>query len=121
MVFRILADATIILHLCFVLFVVLGGLLVVRWRRVAWVHLAAVAWGVWVEFSGWTCPLTPLENWFRQQGGGPVYTASFIEHYLVPILYPSSLSREIQWVLGGAVLLINAAVYFLVFWRRARR
>lgn len=121
MVFRILADVTIILHLCFVLFVVLGGLLVVRWPQVAWVHLAAVAWGAWVEFSGWICPLTPLENWFRQQSGGPVYTASFIEHYLVPILYPSSLSREIQWVLGGAALLINAAVYFLVFRRRARR
>ncbi len=119
MIFRILADAIVILHLCFVLFVVLGGLLVVRWPRVAWVHLAAVGWGAWVEFAGWICPLTPLENWLRQQGGGPVYTASFIEHYLVPILYPSWLSREIQWGLGGLVLLVNAAVYVLVFRRRA--
>ncbi len=119
MIFRILADAIVILHLCFVLFVVLGGLLVVRWPRVAWVHLAAVGWGAWVEFAGWICPLTPLENWLRQQGGGPVYTASFIEHYLVPILYPAWLSREIQWGLGGLVLLVNAAVDVLVFRRRA--
>ena len=65
-------------------------------------HLPAAGWGAWVEFAGWVCPLTPLENWLRQQGGGPAYTASFIEHYLVPILYPSSLSRELQWGLGGS-------------------
>jgi hypothetical protein len=120
MVFRILADATVILHLCFVLFVVLGGLLVLRWPRVAWVHLPAAGWGAWVEFAGWVCPLTPLENWFRQKSGGPAYTVSFIEHYLVPILYPSSLSRELQWVLGGLVVLINMVVYLMVLRRHAR-
>jgi hypothetical protein len=120
MAFRILADATVVLHLGFVLFVVFGGLLVARWPRVAWVHLPSVGWGAWVEFAGWVCPLTPLENWLRQQGGGPAYTASFIEHYLVPILYPSSLSRELQLGLGGLVLLVNATVYLLIFHRHAR-
>ena len=77
MVFRILPDTTVILHLGFVLFVVLGGVLVARWPRIAWVHLPAAGWGAWVEFAGWVCPLTPLENWFRQQAAG-LYTVSFI-------------------------------------------
>jgi len=108
-------------HLGFVLFVVLGGLIVARWRRVAWVHLPAAAWAAWVEFADWVCPLTPLENWLREQGGGTTYSSSFIEHYLLPILYPESLSRELQWVLGGAVLLINVVVYIIVFHRGVRR
>src|SRR4026209_2306265 len=80
MPFRVLADATVVLHLGFVLFVVLGGLIVARWRRVAWGHLPAAGWGAWIEFGGWVCPLTPIENWLRQQGGGTTYTSSFIEH-----------------------------------------
>jgi len=119
MVFRILADATVVLHLAFVLFVVLGGVLVARWPRVAWGHLPAMGWGAWVEFAGWVCPLTPLENWLRKQSGGSVYTAGFIEHYLVPVLYPSSLSPELQWAMGGVVLVVNAVVYFFVLRRRA--
>jgi uncharacterized protein DUF2784 len=119
--FRVLADATVVLHLGFVLFVVCGGLIVARWRRVAWLHLPAAGWGAWIEFAGWVCPLTPLENWLREQGGGTAYTSSFIEHYLIPILYPESLSRELQWVLGGMVLLINAVVYRVVFRRDVRR
>lgn len=118
MAFRILADATVILHLAFILFVVFGGVFVARWPRVAWLHLPAAGWGAWVEFVGWLCPLTFIENWLRQHGGGSTYTASFIEHYLVPTLYPSSLSRELQWSLGGLVLLINVVVYLVVLWRR---
>jgi hypothetical protein len=114
MAFRFLADVTVVLHLGFVVFVLLGGLLVLRRPQVVWVHLPAAGWGAWVEFAGWVCPLTPLENWLRQQGGGAAYTSSFIEHYLLPILYPASLSRELQWVLGGLVLLVNAAVYVAV-------
>lgn len=114
MIFRLLADATVVLHLAFVLFVVAGGLLVLRWHRVAWVHLPAAAWGVWVEFAGWICPLTPLENWLRLRGGQSVYTATFIDQYLVPILYPAGLSRDIQWILGAFVLMANAVVYFFV-------
>ena len=119
--FRALADATVVLHLGFVLFVVLGGLIVARWRRVAWVHLPAAAWAAWVEFADWVCPLTPLENWLREQGGRTPYSSSFIEHYLLPILYPESLSRELQWVLGGAGLVINAVVYIVVFRHGVRR
>ncbi|MGH7288185.1 MAG: DUF2784 domain-containing protein [Myxococcota bacterium] len=120
MTFRVLADVTVLLHFTFVVFVVLGGLLVVRWPRVAWVHLPAAAWGAWVEFAGWVCPLTPLENWLRTQGSGPAYTSSFIEHYLMPLLYPSSLSRELQYALGALLVLVNAVIYAVVLRRRAR-
>jgi hypothetical protein len=120
-VFRILADVTVVLHFAFILFVVLGGLLAVRWPRIAWLHLPAAAWGAWVQFAGWLCPLTPLENWLRQRGGELGYTGGFIAQYLVPVVYPSSLTRGLQWLLGGLVLAINAAVYLVVLRRRARR
>jgi Protein of Unknown function (DUF2784) len=120
-VFGILADATVVLHFAFVLFAVFGGLLVARWPRAAWLHVPAASWGVWVEFSGSICPLTPLENWLRQRGGGPTYSSSFIEHYIVPILYPASLTVEVQWVLGSLALAVNAAVYFVILRRRGRR
>jgi len=120
-IFPLLADATIMLHVAFVFFVVCGGLLVVRWPRVAWVHLPSAAWGAWVEFAGWICPLTPLENWFHERAGGTAYSSEFIEHYVLPILYPISLSRPLQWVLGGLVILINGAIYAAVLRRRARR
>ena len=119
--FRILADATVVLHLAFVVFALLGGLLVLRWPHVAWLHLPAAAWGAWVEFAGSVCPLTPLENWLREQGGRVVYSSSFIEHYVLPILYPASLSRELQWALGGIVALVNVAVYIVVLDRRTQR
>lgn len=114
MVFRILADATVAFHLAFVLFVVAGGLLV-AWRpRVAWLHVPAVVWAAWVELLGWMCPLTPLENFLRRRAGGPVYASSFIEQYLLPVLYPPSLARESQWILGCLVVLLNVAVYLLL-------
>jgi hypothetical protein len=116
--FRFLADLTVIVHFAFVLFVVFGGLLVLRWRRVAWLHLPAAVWGAWIEFAGWLCPLTPLENWLRERGGRPAYTSSFVEHYIIPTLYPDSLSREVQWALGGWVLLVNGLVYLKVVRRR---
>ena len=116
--FRFLADLTVIAHLAFVLFVVFGGLLVLRWRRVAWLHLPAAGWGAGIEFAGWLCPLTPLENWLRERGGRPAYTSSFVERYIIPTLYPDSLSREVQWVLGGLVLLVNGLVYLMVLRRR---
>ena len=119
MAFRLLADATVVIHFAFVLFVVAGGLLVLRWPRLAFVHLPAAIWGAWVEFAGWICPLTPIENWLRRRGGEAVYTASFVDQYITPILYPSSLSREIQWVLGGVVVTVNVCVYLLIL-RRVR-
>jgi hypothetical protein len=121
MVFRLLADATVLLHLAFVLFVLLGGRLVARYPRAAWVHLPAVLWGAWVEFAGWVCPLTPLENWLRLRGGGAVYSSDFIERYLLPILYPAALSRDLQWALGSIVLLTNALLYFVAFRLMRRR
>lgn len=117
---RLLADAIVLLHAAFVVFVVLGGLLVLRWPRLAWVHLPAAAWGAWVEFAGIVCPLTPLENWFRARGGQAAYTSDFIGHYFMPVLYPASLSRDVQWVLGGIVLVVNAAVYLVLLSRRGR-
>jgi hypothetical protein len=117
MVFRVLADLTVVLHVAFVVFVVVGGLLVARWPRIAWVHLPATAWGAWVEFAGWVCPLTPLENALRTRGGEAAYTSSFVEHYVMPILYPAFLSRDLQHVLGALVLLVNALVYLFVFRR----
>jgi len=120
-VFRILADATFVLHLAFVAFALLGGLLLLRWPRAAWAHLPAAAWGAWVEFAGSVCPLTPLENWLREQGGRAVYASGFVEHHLLPILYPASLSRELQWALGGSLVLVNVAVYSVVLRRRTQR
>lgn len=118
--YRFLADAVLVVHLAFVLFVVLGGLLVLRWPRLAWVHLPAAAWGALIEFAGWVCPLTPLENRWRRLGGGAGYEGGFVETYVLAALYPEGLTREVQVALGLAVLVVNAAVYF-VWWRRRRR
>jgi hypothetical protein len=117
----LLADATVALHLAFVVFVVAGGLLVLRWPRLAWLHVPAVLWGAFIEFAGWICPLTPLENWLRQRGGGQAYDASFVEHYLIPLLYPDALSRDVQWLLGTLVLVINVTVYAVIVQQHRRR
>lgn len=107
-----------LLHFAFIAFVVLGGLLALRWRRMLWVHLPAAAWGVLIELRGWTCPLTPLENHFRRLGGEAGYTGGFIQRYLEPVIYPSGLSALTQLGLAAFVLLVNVAVYSLVFRRR---
>jgi Protein of Unknown function (DUF2784) len=119
-IFRILADATVVAHLLFVAFVVCGGVLVLRWRRVAWVHVPAAVWGAWIEFAGWICPLTPLENWLRQQGGGDVYASSFVERYVLPVLYPESLPRDVQGALGALVIVVNGIVYGVVWRSRSK-
>lgn len=121
MLYEVLADFVLILHLCFILFVVLGGLLVLKWRWVAWGHLPAAAWGALVELAGWICPLTPLENALRRAAGGGAYDTTFVERYLVPIVYPSGLTREVQMALGLLVLAINLVVYGVVWRRRGRR
>jgi hypothetical protein len=108
---RLLADAVAAVHFGFVLFVVLGGLLVLRWRRLALLHLPAAVWGAVIEFAGWICPLTPLENALRRQAGGAGYGGGFIERYLLPILYPPGLTRGVQIALGLSVLLLNGAIY----------
>ena len=119
--YRLLADATVVFHLAFVAFVIGGGLLVLRWPKVAWLHVPAALWGAVIEFAGWVCPLTPLENWLRERGGQAAYATSFVEHYLIPVLYPESLTRSVQWILGGFVLLTNVAVYAVVLRRRKRQ
>lgn len=116
--YRALADFVVVIHVAFVAFVVFGGLLVLRHPRLAWLHLPAAAWGVMIEFAGWVCPLTPLENAFRMRGGEAGYSGGFIEHYLLPVLYPVGLTRGIQLVLGGIVLALNLAVYGLLLARR---
>lgn len=120
MIHRLLADVVLVLHLAFVVFVVLGGLLVLRWPRLAWVHLPVALYGALIEFVGWACPLTPLENDLRRRGGEAGYEGGFVAHYIVALLYPSGLSHEMQIALGFLVLLVNGAVYTLVY-RRFRR
>jgi hypothetical protein len=119
LIYRALADFVLVLHLAFVLFVVLGGLLVVRWPRLAWLHIPAAIWGVLIEYSGWICPLTPLENSFRIKGGEAGYSGGFIEHYIQPTLYPAGLTRSTQLVLGSLALIVNLAAYGIVLsrWR----
>jgi len=117
--YRFLADTVLVLHLGFVLFVVAGAFLILRRPRMAWVQLPAALWGVLVEWSGWVCPLTPLENWLRAQGGAAGYAGGFVEHYFVPVLYPASLSRTVQILLGAAVLVANVIAYACVFARMA--
>ncbi|MBZ0072603.1 MAG: DUF2784 domain-containing protein [Thiohalobacteraceae bacterium] len=116
----IVADLLVLLHLAFILFVLLGGLLVLRWRRLLWLHLPVVAWGAAIEFVGWVCPLTPLENRLRAAAGDAGYGGGFIEHYLIPLIYPADLTRELQWLLGAVVLVVNAVVYWRVLRGRSR-
>ena len=117
--YALLADLVLVAHVAFVVFVVGGGLLVVRWNRLAWLHVPCAAWGAWIELSGGVCPLTPLEIDLRARAGEAGYSGSFLEHYVVPILYPSGLTREIQIGLGVGVLLLNLGLYAWV-WRRRR-
>ena len=119
MSFRLLADLTVLLHGAFVVFVVLGAWLAWRWRWVAWVHVPCAAWGAMVEVAGWVCPLTPLENAFRARAGEAGYRGGFIEHYVVPAIYPAGLTRAQQMVLGAAVVAINVVAYGLLIRRGA--
>jgi hypothetical protein len=119
-IFHILADALVCLHLGFVLFVGLGGFLVFRWPKVAWAHLPAVAWGGLIEITGRVCPLTPLENQLRMAGGGTGYEGGFVERYVVPIIYPPGLTRGMQLALGISIFALNVAIYSVVFLKSAR-
>ena len=111
MFYRAAADLIVAGHLAFILFVALGGFLVLKWRWLAFLHLPAAAWGVLIEFRGWLCPLTALENRLRLAGGEAGYPGGFVDRYLAPIVYPSGLTRDTQILLGVAVLALNACVY----------
>jgi len=117
---RTLADLVLLIHVAFVGFVIMGGFFASRWCWLPWVHLPAVAWVVVLEFSGWICPLTPMENSLRQASGEAGYAGGFLEHYLVPIIYPIGLTPEIQTYLGLGVFMINVVAYSMV-WRGRNR
>ncbi len=118
--YRILADLVVGLHMLFVVFVVIGGVLVLRWPWLAVAHVPAAVWGALIEFQGWICPLTPLEKSLRQAAGQGGYPGGFIEHYLLPVLYPAGLTHGVQLVLGTVVVVINLAVYGLLLQRLRR-
>ena len=120
MLYGYLADIVVVAHLGFILFAVLGGTLALRWKRCAWVHLPVVLWAVLIELIGWPCPLTPLENWLRDKGGQAGYETGFIEHYLLPVIYPGGMTRNVQIVLGVFVLAVNLTVYAWILRRWAK-
>jgi hypothetical protein len=119
--YRLAADLLTVAHFAFILFVCLGGLLAVRRLRYAWLHIPAALWGVFVEFSGWICPLTPLEWRLRELAGEAGYRGGFVEHYLIPLIYPPGLAVSTQWLLGGFVLALNGIVYGVAWRRRSGR
>lgn len=121
MAYDLLADLVVLIHFLFVLFSLLGALLVIRWRKMMWLHLPAALWAARIEFSGRICPLTPLENWLRIRGGGSSYAGDFVGHYLLPLLYPSGLTRDVQIILGTIVVGINIGIYgYVIFLRKSR-
>lgn len=111
MLFRFLADILAVCHLAFILFAVLGAALAFRWPKIILLHVPAAIWAVLIEISGWACPLTPLENRLRIMGGEPGYAGGFVEHYLLPVLYPAALTRNIQVLMGILVLALNVLIY----------
>ncbi|UCC55605.1 MAG: DUF2784 domain-containing protein [Gammaproteobacteria bacterium] len=118
--YHALADLVLAIHALFIVFVVCGGLLALRWRSVVWLHLPAVAWAVLLEVMGWLCPLTPLEQSLRRAAGASSYSGSFIEHYLVQLIYPVGLTRTIQLYLAAAVIILNIVVYWFVITQRRK-
>ena len=121
MLYRLAAEAVLLLHLAFIAFVVAGAVLAARWRWLPLVHLPVAAWGFFVEVTGRICPLTYAENYLRVRAGEAGYAESFIEHYLLAIIYPAGLTREAQFVLAGGVVVVNVAIYAWLFHRRRRR
>lgn len=121
MPYHLLADLVVIIHLTFVLFSVAGALLVIGWRKIFYLHLPAAVWAAWIEFSGKICPLTPLEKWLRIKGGDAGYSGDFVGHYILSILYPSGLTREVQFILGGVVVGVNIIIYgYILFPRKGK-
>ncbi len=113
--YRLGADLVLLLHLVFVLFVMTGGFLLLKWPRLAWLHLPAAIWGAVVEYTGWICPLTPIENILRAMAGQSTRASDFIGRYLLPLMYPEGLTRNIQILLGTLVVLVNVTIYWWVF------
>lgn len=121
MPYHLLADAVVLLHLAFILFAAFGALLLFRYPRLLWLHLPAALWGAVIEFSGWVCPLTPLENHLRALAGDKPYSGDFIERYLVPLIYPAALTRNLQMLLGIGCVTINIVLYAMVIRNERKR
>ena len=119
--YRILADSVLLIHLAFILFVLFGGIIGFWWRKIVVLHLPAVFWGAFVEFSGWICPLTPLENRFRIKAGEFGYSGGFVENYIIPIIYIEGLTAEIQIIFGTLVLVLNLLIYGWIIQRWIRK
>ncbi len=119
-IYGMLADAVVIIHLAFIVFVMAGGLLTVVFPRIVWIHVPCVAWGILVELAGCVCPLTPLENLFRSMSGRDQYAGDFVIHFIEPVIYPQGLTREIQVVLAGLVIMVNAGMYGWLVFRKMR-
>jgi len=117
MIAKLTADVLVLCHFAFILFVISGGLLVRRRRWLAWVHIPCAIWGALIEFAGWICPLTPLENNLRISAGSSGYGGGFIENYIIPVVYPSGLTNEIQILFGMGVLVINIWAYHFIWWQ----
>ena len=115
-----LATLVVLAHFAFILFVMFGGLLALRWTWVPWVHIPCFLWGSGIEVTGGICPLTPLENRLREAAGETPYMGSFIEHYIMPVMYPSALTRPVQLLLAVGLVLLNVAIYAVVIRRRSR-
>ena len=120
MIYRLLADGLVAFHLAFIVFVVVGGALALVHRGWTLVHLPSVAWAAWTEFTGTICPLTPWEQALRHAAGDAGYSGGFVDHYIVPIIYPPGLTASTQLVLGSFVVTLNLVVYALVLWRGRR-
>lgn len=121
MIEKLIADILVLFHIGFIIFVIFGGFLVVRWRLLIWLHLPCAVWGALIEFSGWICPLTPLENILRHSAGSSGYSGGFIENYIIPLIYPTELTREIQYALGIGVIAINLCAYGLVLYYKSKK
>ena len=115
MLYQIGATAIAVVHFAFILFVAFGGLLVLRWHKLAWIHLPAAIWGAAIEIMQWRCPLTNIENWLLRGAGKTGYDGGFIAHYLFNVIYPAGLTRTIELAIAAFVILINVSVYYVVF------
>ena len=121
MFYRLAADIVVVLHFSFIVFVIVGGFLAIRWPRIAWLHLPIAAYGALIEFFSFVCILTPLEQWLRIRSGAEGYDTSFTEHYILPLIYPSVLTYRLQLFLGISVVVINVIAYSLVLRKRKIR
>ena len=118
MLYRLLADIVVILHLAFIVFAVSGGILIVWWRRVAWIHIPAVLWSAWIELSGGICPLTYLENWLLGKAGLGGYHGDFIADYILPVVYPTNLTRNIQIAMAAIIITVNLLIYGFILMKK---